>query len=60
MAKETEFLLDRVKEMIDGESPENLNQIMKLINYHAGYHAGVFDGSDSFETVMKADIEDLM
>lgn len=53
-------LTNRIQEMTEGESPEVLEEIVRLLNYHAGYHAGTFDGQDSLTTILTTDINNLI
>lgn len=45
-------LTNRINEMVEGESVEVLEEVVKLLNYHMGYHAGVFTGEDSVSKVL--------
>lgn len=53
-------LTNRIKEMTEGESPEVLAEVVKLLEYHMGYHAGVVHGGDSLTTIISTDIEDII
>ena len=57
--KNEEQLTNLILAMSEGESLENLQDIIKLIKYHSGHQAGVFDGSHSFETIISSDLENL-
>jgi hypothetical protein len=45
-------LTDRIMEMVEGESPEVLEEIERLLIYHAGYKARIFTGNDPFEKII--------
>lgn len=46
-------LTNRIQEMIEGESPEVLKEILNLIKYHCGYRAGAFNGEAKVKAVIK-------
>lgn len=53
-------LTNRIQEMIEGESPEVLQEILNLVTYHTAYQAGVVDGADDFEHIISKPIGELI
>lgn len=53
-------LTNRIIEMIEGESPEVLEEFIQLLTYHTGYAAGVFSGDDTFEQIINSKPNELI
>ncbi|QJT70362.1 hypothetical protein [Microcystis phage MaeS] len=45
-------LTERIIEMIEGESVDVLEEIVSLLNYHAGYRAGIVDHEANFTEIL--------